>query len=220
MPRKGKYTRNTPKPLTGATPCCWCCFLRQGNYTRDARLVPLDARLVPSDARLGMSKPGFVWFKTISGTRTSGMFAFQDSDGMLYTSDGTGLDPPSGSVKILGEELFTLLEKSAPKGMYVCAWKQDSDEWARYMDENWFDHLDAYVKMDKAIAKVVDVTGLLSPRQSSHEVVAQKKAAAKLKKDTNERKFKESITTALQILKPMTVRGTRRAVARRPPHFP
>eukprot|EP00966_Prymnesium_polylepis_P187806 4354001-Prymnesium_polylepis.1 len=47
---------------------------------------------------------GFVWVKTIKGARTTGFFALQVSDGKLYVSDGTCLDPPSGNVMIFGEE--------------------------------------------------------------------------------------------------------------------
>lgn len=154
---------------------------------------------------------GFVWVKTIRGARTAGFFAFKASDGKLYASDGTGLDPPPNSVMIFGEELITAISKSGSKGMYVCAWYKTSDVWSRYMHQVWNEHLDAYSMVDNAIAKISVGAGIQSPHNSSKEVVAQKKADAMAKKDNIESNFKQSVKTTLQLLKTMTVRALARA---------
>ena len=155
--------------------------------------------------------PGFVWVKTMIGARTAGFFALHARDDKLYASDGTNLEPPPGSVMISGEELMTAINKSAPKGIYVCAWKATQNVWSQYLHEAWNEHLDAYSLVDGAITKIAASTGMLSPHNSSKEVLAEKMAGVKARKDKVERDFKDSITTALQILKPMTVRALGRA---------
>lgn len=157
--------------------------------------------------------PGFVWVKTMKGTRTAGFFALRASDDKLYESDGTSLDPPSASVIISNEELITAINKSTPKGIYVCAWKETSQEWSQYLHSVWNEHLGDYDIVSKAIAKIVDATGVKSPHNSSKEVVAENKMGAKARKDKIERDFKAKITTTLQLLKPMTVRALAIAIA-------
>lgn len=152
----------------------------------------------------------FVWVKTIRGSRTAGMFAFRGSDGKLYASDGAVLVPPSGSVMIFGGELTTAINKSAPKGMYVFSWKNTADDWYRYLKN---EHLAAYATMDGAIAKIAGGIGVTSPHNSSKELIAEKKADVKAKKDMIELGFKECISTNLQLMKPMTVRALTRARA-------
>jgi hypothetical protein len=150
---------------------------------------------------------GFVWVKTICGARTTGLFAFRGRDDKLYTSDGTRLDPPSGSVMIQGRELFTTINKSAPKGMYVKGWH--AADWNRYLHasnasgEAWA----AYNRVNADVEWVAGVSGITSPHHASKEVVAEKKAGAKTKKDKIELEFKESICATLRLLKPMTVRA-------------
>jgi len=163
--------------------------------------VPLESR---SRLRLS-SMPEFVWVKTRAGARTAGFFAFQASGGNLYTSDGTSLEPPPGSVMIAGEELITAISKSAPKGMYVCAWKQTQGEWSQYIHEAGNEHLDAYSAVDGAIAKITDSAGMLTPRNSSKEMIAQKKMGARARKAKVEGDFKDSINNAVQLLDSVTV---------------
>lgn len=149
--------------------------------------------------------PGFVWVKTISGTRTAGFFAFQVSDGKLYSPDGTS--PPLSSTMIFGEELITMISKSLPKGMYVRAWHENQHEWYRYLHSTWNKYLDAYFTLNKTIAMVLDAAGIPSPHNSAKDVLAEKKAGAKIKKAKIELEFKDNIVTTLQLLKPMTVRA-------------
>lgn len=150
--------------------------------------------------------PGFVWVKTMIGARTAGFFAFRAGDGKLYASDGTSLDPPPGSVMLSDGELITAITKSAPKGMYVTAWKATQNDWSQYLHEAWNEHLGVYSTMDNAVAKIADSAGILSPHNSSKEVVAEKKAGAMSKKNKIELEFKDRIETSLRLLKPMTVR--------------
>lgn len=156
---------------------------------------------------------GFVWVKTRCGLRTCGFFAFRARDGKLCTSDGNGLDPPSDSVMIQGDELLTAINKSAPKGMYVSDWHVA--DWNRYLhasnasEEDWA----AYTVVNTAVESVDGVSGITSPRHDSKDVVAEKKAGAKARRDSIENDYKESIKWALRLLKPDTVRALALAVA-------
>jgi len=147
---------------------------------------------------------GFVWFKTVCDARTSGFFAFRGRDGTLCTSDGTALHPPSDSVVIQGGELLTAINKSAPKGMYVSDWHVA--DWIGYFhasnasEEDW----EAYATVKHAIESIDGTSGITSPRHAPWDVVAEKKAGAKAKKDKIELEFKESIVATLQQLKTMT----------------
>tara|TARA_B110000027_G_scaffold130036_1_gene152306 strand:+ start:598 stop:1074 length:477 start_codon:yes stop_codon:yes gene_type:complete len=149
---------------------------------------------------------GFVWLKTIKGARTAGLFAFQANDGKLYAHDGTSMDPPSGSVMISGEELITTISKSTLKGLYVCEWTKTRAAWNTHINGAWNEYLGAYSVVDSAIKKITDLAGLDRRAVSSPRTVAEKKAAAKEKKEAIEREFGDSILTALHRLKPTTVR--------------
>lgn len=156
--------------------------------------------------------PGFVWVKTIKGARTAGFFAFQASGGKLYTSEGTHLELPPGSVMMSGEELMTTISKSSPKGMYVCAWKETRDEWSQYLDatsqtiRSSISCRPDYFMLNNAITTITDMAGMSTPRNQSKDVVAERKADARAKKAKIELDFKDKIDKALQLLKPYTVR--------------
>ena len=141
--------------------------------------------------------PGFVWVKTMTGARTAGFFAFRASDDKIYTSDGTSLELPPGGVMISGDDLITAISKSAPKGMYVTAWKETKDEWYQYLRGSWNEHLCVYSTVDDAITQIVDSAGMLTPRNSSKEVVSEK---------------------SQKLLKPMTVRARVRTSRPARPH--
>ena len=153
--------------------------------------------------------PGFVWLKTITGTRTAGFFALRASGDKLYTSNGTSLDPPPSGVMISGDELSTAISKSATKGMYVNMWNETKDEWYQYLHGSWNEHLGVYFTMDDAITKIAGAAGILTPRNSSKDVVAEKRAGAMARKKQIELEFKDGIRKSLQLLKPETVSARR-----------
>lgn len=156
---------------------------------------------------------GFVWLKTITGKRTTGFFALQANDGKLYTSDGINLQPPLGSVMVIGDEMITTIKKSSPKGMYVYAWKATSAQWCQYVHNTWKEHLHSYAMVNHTILNLIDTNGVPSPHNASKEVIAQKRANVKRNKDKIERDFKDNIHESLQDMKSMTVRARAAALA-------
>ena len=159
--------------------------------------------------------PGFVWVKTITGTRTAGFFAFQARDGMLYASDGTRLNPPPGSVMLHGDALLTAISKSTPKGVYVRTWMETQSEWSRYVSANSQSISSSiscrpdYFMLNNAVASIVDNAGIPTPHNRSTDVVAEMKADARVKREKIELDFRDKIETDLRILKPLTVPAPR-----------
>lgn len=154
---------------------------------------------------------GFVWVKTTYGARTAGFFAFQASDGKLFTSDGTHLQMPLGSVMLSGEELLTVINKSSPKGMYVCAWNETRDEWSQHLATNQTIKSSIacrpdYFMLNDAVKAITDTAGMPTPHNQPKDAVAEKLAYAKAKREKIEFDFKESINKSLHLLKPNTVR--------------
>jgi hypothetical protein len=156
---------------------------------------------------------GFVWLKTIAGARTAGLFAFRDEDDNLYAYDGTKLDPPEGSIMLCGDELITAIKKSTSKGVYVCAWKETKDEWHNYLHETWNEHVHAYSVVDTAITTIASSAGMLSPHNRSKELLAELRARTMASKKQIQLQFEDGIKKSLQVLKPLTVRARRVALA-------
>ena len=155
--------------------------------------------------------PGFVWVKTAYGARTAGFFAFQASDGKLFKSDGTHLQMPLGSVMLSGEELLTVINKSSPKGMYVCAWNESRDEWSQHLGTSQTIKSSIicrpdYFMLNNVIKAITDMAGMPTPHNQPKDVVAEKLAYAKAKREKVELDFKGSIDKSLHLLKPNTVR--------------
>ena len=144
----------------------------------------------------------FVWVKTMQGTRTKGFFALQCSDGRSYASDGTELNLPS--VVLFGNELIKTICKSAPKGIYACAWKETSEAWCRILHQASEEQQLAYTTIDNAIMTTIGFD-IPKYKHCSKDVVAEKKAAAKAKKEMIKLEFEKHIITTLKLLKPMTV---------------
>ena len=163
--------------------------------------------------QLAAFMPGFVWVKTQQGTRTAGFFAFQASEGQVFTSDGTQLELPPGCVVVHNEELMTMINKSTPKGIYVSAWEETRDKWSQYLrgisltiNGSILCRPD-YFMLNNAITAITEMAGIPTPRNRSKDVVAEKKADAMANKNKIELDYKDKIETSLQILKPKTVRA-------------
>lgn len=150
---------------------------------------------------------GFLWLKTICGSRTSGFFVlrhYAENGCVIYKHDGNQIVPAPNQVMVSGMDLRSTIQASSRKGMYLADWIATRDDW-RVLCEQL--EVSVLFRDNNRLFDIINC-GLSPRRQTSKEAMEHKKMELIEAADAKKAEFRLDVRNAMATLRTLTVRAS------------